>query len=60
MNTEKSNTNKTPKKKGKSGIVRLGTHFYNQLKEESIRRGLPMNSLVQIKPDINNSQNKTK
>jgi hypothetical protein len=40
-------------KKGKTGMVRLGTHLYNQLKTESKRRKQPMSSLILIKPDVN-------
>ena len=41
-------------KKGKTGMVRLPTHLYNQLKSEAKRRRQPMSSLLEIKSDENN------
>ena len=35
--------------KGKTGMVRLPTHLYNQLKTEAKRRRQPMNSLLTIR-----------
>jgi hypothetical protein len=40
-------------KKGKRSMVSLPTHFYNELKSEAKRRNQPMNSLLEIKPDVN-------
>jgi hypothetical protein len=39
--------------RGKTGMVRLPTHFYNELKSEAKRRNQPMNSLLEIKSDAN-------
>jgi hypothetical protein len=39
--------------KGKTGMVRLPTHFYSELKAEAKRRGQTMNSLLEIKPETN-------